>query len=123
MKKLLVVKFVDKNGMPFDPAKKEVTDWSNDPAATTFFPKLHMWTPYYPMQFTDSTIVQQIPYVNLSFPYFDLNSSYPASGGARFDSRISNVSTNNILHTAIYVTLYTSGTYYITVHLNAIEHK
>lgn len=116
MKKLLVVKFADKNGTRFNPAKREVADCSNAPAATTFFPKLHMWAPYYQMQLTDSTIVQQIPYLNLSFPYSDLNSSYPARGGVRFDSRISNVSTNNILHNAVYVTLYTSGTYYITVH-------
>lgn len=119
----IIVKFVDKNGVAFNPAAGEVADWSNAPATTTFFPKLHMWAPYYPIKYTDSTIIQEIPNVNLSFPYFDLNSTYPAIGGARFDSRISNTSTNNIIHTAIYFTLYTLGTYYITVHLNTVVRK
>lgn len=120
----IILKYVDKNGISFNPSKGEVKGWDLiSPIATTYFPTLHMWAPYYPIQYTDSTIVQQIPYVNLSFPYFDLNSGYPASGGARIDYRISNTSDNAVYHTVLQFSLFTAGTYNITIHLNAIEHK
>lgn len=120
----IILKYVDKNGIPFDPSKGEVKVWDAiTPIATTYFPSLHMWAPYYPIQNTDSAIIQQIPYVNLSFPYFDLNPSNPAAGGARIDYRISNTSDNAMYHTVLVFALFTAGTYNITVHLNAIQHK
>lgn len=119
----IVLKFVDKNGKPFNPKNGEVSDWSNVPKATTSFPKLSYWAPFYPAQQTDSTIVQQIPGIlGLNFPYFGLG-NYPAGGQCRIDNKITGLVSNQVIHTVMYFKLLTIGTYYITYHLNQDTHK
>lgn len=119
----LIVKFVDKNGKAFSPKSGEVSDWSNESKATTYFPKLSYWAPYYPAEYTDTAIIQQLPSVNISFPYFDLNGSNAASDGARFDSKIKNLKSNRVLHTALVFSLSATGIYTLTFHLPQDEHK
>lgn len=119
----IILKFVDKNGKPFNPKTGEVSDWSEVAKETTSFPKLSYWAPYYKASYTDSTIVQTIPNIGLRFPFFDLNASYPASGGLRIDNKIKGLSSDQVIHTVMYFSLFTVGTYYVTYHLNQDTHK
>ncbi|HWK04873.1 MAG TPA: hypothetical protein VNS58_14630 [Puia sp.] len=119
----IVLKFVDKNGVPFNPNAGEVQYWSNVDKSTTSFPQLNFWAPYYAPTYTDSTIVTKLPNIAVSFPYFDLNNAYPAARGARIDNKITGLSSNEVIHTVMYFTLYTVGTYYITYHLLVDTHK
>lgn len=119
----IILKFVDKNGTLFDPKNGEVADWSNDSKSTTYFPKLQYWAPYYKTEYTDTALVQQLPNLSFSFPYFELNSSNSGADGARIDNLVKNTSNGNILHTVLQFKLYTKGIYTITVHLNKVLHK
>ena len=119
----IIQKFVDKNGVPFNPKAGEVSDWSNVAKGTTSFPKLSYWAPFYAPVYTDSTIVTQLPNLPVSFPYFDLNATYSAGGGCRIDNKITGLSSNEVIHTVMYFNLFTVGTYTITYHLNQDTHK
>jgi len=118
----IILKFVDKNGVAFNPNKGEVKDFSNESAATTYFPTLHMWAPFYAQVLTDTSIIQQLPDVNLSFPYFSLP-NYAAGGGVRIDNKISGMKGYAYVQMATYFSLNTRGTYTITVHLLQDLHK
>ena len=118
----IILKFVDKNGVAFNPKAGEVKDFSNDPVTTTFFPKLHYWAPYYAATYTDSTIIQRLPDFNLSFPYFSLP-NYAAGGGVRIDNKITNVKGYGYVQTAMYFSLFSQGTYTITYHFWQDTHK
>jgi len=118
----IILKFVDKNGVAFNPNKGEVKDFSNESAATTYFPTLHMWAPFYSQVYTDSSIIQKLPDVNLSFPYFSLP-NYAAGGGVRIDNKISGMKGYAYVQMATYFALNTRGTYTITVHLLQDTHK
>ncbi|QES89121.1 hypothetical protein [Rhizosphaericola mali] len=121
----IILKFVDKNGIPFNPNKGEVTDFSNDPITTTYYPKLHYWAPYYAQKFTDSTIVQQLPNVTLSFPYFNLPNygNATSTDGVRIDNKITGISGVASVQTVMYFSLLAPGTYNITYHLLKDIHK
>lgn len=118
----IIFKWVDKNGTPFNPQKGEITDHANAPAATTSFPTIHQWAPFYPSEYTDTAIIQKLPVVNFSFPYFDLP-VYPATGGVRIDNEVSGMKDHSSVWTVMTFSLKTSGTYYITYHLLQDEHK
>ncbi|BAV05550.1 hypothetical protein SAMN05421788_1054 [Filimonas lacunae] len=118
----IVYKFVDKNGKAFNPKNGEVKAWS------TSLPTLHNWAPYYPLVLTDSTLVQQLPYSGLAFPYYtnvllDNGQTLP-DVSCRLDYQIFNTTETNVVKSMTSLTYgITSGTYYVTAHLNTITHR
>lgn len=119
----IIYKWVDKNGVAFRPNKGEVTAWS------AALPTLHNWSPFYPEVYGDSTISQQIPDVGLSMPYFNpirlANGNTFSDVSCRVDYKLSRASTtsNTILKSMTSLQYLTSGTYYVTVHLNSVVHR
>ena len=118
----IIFKWVDKNGVPFNPKNGGVIDRSNAPAATASWPAMHLWTPFYAPVYTDSTIVQKLPDVNQSFPYFSLP-NYPVAGGARIDNFVTGMKEHSSVWTVMQFSLYAYGTYYVTYHLLQDTHK
>ncbi len=118
----IILKFVDKNGKPFNPKAGEVSDWVEASRDAAVYPTLADWAPYYTPVYTDSTIETQLPNIPVSFPYFDLNTTYPAAGGCRIDNKIKGVASGDVIHTVMYFTLGTTGIYTITYHLVVDTH-
>ena len=57
----IILKWVDKNGKPFNP-KTDMARWVPD------FPMFKDWNPYYPEVATDSTLEYKFPKTGLGFP-------------------------------------------------------
>ncbi|MFT4203373.1 MAG: hypothetical protein QM610_05615 [Chitinophagaceae bacterium] len=118
----IVYKFVDMNGVVFNPAEGEVKPWS------TSLPHLHNWAPYYPETYTDSTVVQQLPDAGIALPYY---TTVLLDGGGTFsdvscrvDYQIFNTTeTLPVKSMTSLAYAITAGTFYVTVHLNNITHK
>lgn len=121
----VIYKWVDKNGVVFSPAKGEVVAFSKS------YPTLHNWIPYYQEVYGDSTITEQIPDYGIMVPYFQTakvpDGTLFTNGGqnCRVDYRINNTdSKDNAVYKSMTAISYLStGTYYITVHMNSLVHK
>ncbi|GGH59563.1 hypothetical protein HNQ91_000656 [Filimonas zeae] len=120
----IVYKFVDKNGKVFNPKQGEVKPWGGT------VPHLNNWAPYYPEIATDSTLVQQLPYSGLPFPYYatvklENGGTFTDGGGScRLDYQILNSTEANPVKSMTSLTYgITSGTYYVTVYLKNLTHR
>lgn len=109
-----IYKFIDKNGELFNPQAGEITRRSRTS------PFMDNWNPYYPVQFTDTALVQQMPNTGLPFPYFTtfvVGGATWTDTNARFDWMIPSgflEETSLPLYGLISFQFYTSGTYTIT---------
>lgn len=73
----IIIKFVDKNDVPFNPRTGQVVPRVSLPTALRYtFREL---APYYPEEVTDTALVYQYPDKTPTFPLFTLSNAYLAS--------------------------------------------
>lgn len=116
----IILKWVDKNGTPFNPKANEIIRRGDRPTFAD-------WSPYYSEVKTDSTIVYQYPETGLTFP---LVKSVVIAGGTSWSDgicyyRVAGAATSinmniNTVHTVHY---FKSGTYFLTFNLTNTLHK
>lgn len=114
----IIIKFVDKNNVPFNPAAGQVVRRTSLPTNLRYH--YGQFDPYYAEEKTDTALVFQYPDKVPTFPVFALNNAYVAS--YRIPSTFNDLNLN--LNPEFGVRLYpfdvafVSGTWNITVKLN-----
>jgi hypothetical protein len=114
----IIVKFVDKNNVPFNPNAGEVV--RRNSLGTNLRYHFGQFDPYYAEQKTDTALVFEYPEKVPTFPLFTLNNAYTAS--YRIPNTFNDLNLN--LNPEFGVRLYpfdvafVSGTWQITVKLN-----
>ncbi|MES2646177.1 MAG: hypothetical protein V4717_04830 [Bacteroidota bacterium] len=116
----IILKWVDKNGTPFNPKAGEVIKRGDRPTFAN-------WDPYFPEEKTDTALVYRFPDTGLKFP---LLNQISIAGGSVWNDGISyyrvtgaanDIGMNvNTVHTIKYLK---NGTYEVTFHLSNVVHK
>lgn len=120
-----IYKFVDKNGVFFNPKAGEITRW------LPTWPSVDDWNPYFPTVLTETAIEQQMPGLfGFTFPYFNTavvqGESWDQGGDALSYLKIPKgyLKEYNVnIQVAFAFRFYTQGTYTITVHLHKLTRK
>ncbi len=73
----IIVKFVDKNGTPFNPKTGQVISRVSLPTNLRY--EYKQFAPYYPEEKTDTALVYTYPAKTPTFPLFTLNNAYLSS--------------------------------------------
>jgi hypothetical protein len=114
----IIIKFVDKNNVPFNPNNGEVVRRNSLPTNLRYH--FAQFAPYYAEEKTDTALVYQYPDKVPTFPLFTLNNAYTAS--YRIPSAFNDLNLN--LNPEFGVRFYPSespfvtGTFIVTVKLN-----
>jgi hypothetical protein len=120
-----IYKFVDKNGVVFNPKAGEITRWM------TTWPYLNDWDPYFSPVPTDTSIEQQMPgLIGFSFPYFNIvvveGQSWDQGGDALYYLKIPKGYLNEYnvnIQVAFAFRFHAQGTFTITTHLHKLTRK
>lgn len=75
----IIIKFVDKNGVPFNPKTGEVIPRATLAGATGLRYEFRQFAPFYAEEKTDTALVYQYPEKTPTFPLFTLNNAYLSS--------------------------------------------
>ncbi|WP_442590010.1 hypothetical protein ACSBL2_01995 [Pedobacter sp. AW31-3R] len=120
----VILKFVDKNGVAFNPLTGDIKRWSST------FPTLKEWNPYYPEEVTSTGYTYTLPNIGIQFPYVSVvylpgGGTWTDTGGANTYIRLdenSNVEGKRAQITSSWQ-FKASGTYEITYRLNGFTKK
>ncbi len=75
----IIIKFVDKNGVPFNPKTGQVIPRATLAGATGLRYEFRQFDPYYAEEKTDTALVYQYPEKTPTFPLYLLNNAYLSS--------------------------------------------
>lgn len=120
-----IYKFMDKNGVVFNPKTGEISRWLPN------WPCIDNWDPYFKPVLTDTSIEHQMPgLVGFTFPYFNSlvvgGQSWDQGGDALSYFKIPKGYLNEYnvnIQVAFAFRFYAQGTYNITVHLHKLTRK
>ncbi|REH00961.1 hypothetical protein [Flavobacterium aquicola] len=120
-----IYKFVDKNGVAFNPKAGEISRW------LPTWPWLNNWDPYFKPVLTDTAIEHQMPgLIGFTFPYFNVvvveGQMWDQGGDALSYFKIPKGHLNEYnvnIQVAFAFRFHAQGTYNITVHLHKLTRK
>ncbi|PKB18984.1 hypothetical protein [Flavobacterium sp. 5] len=120
-----IYKFLDKNGVAFNPKAGEITRWMPT------WPSIDDWDPYFTPVLTDTSIEHQMPgLIGFTFPYFNVvvvkGQSWDQGGDALCYLNIPKGHLNEYnvnIQVAFAFRIYAQGTFNITVHLHKLTRK
>lgn len=118
----IIIKFVDKNGVPFNPKTGQVIPRATLAGATGLRYEFKQFDPYYAEEKTDTALVYQYPEKLPTFPLFTLNNAYLSSYRIPAAFNDMNVNINPEFAVRLYpadeATPFVKGTWIITNKIN-----
>ncbi|MEI6950229.1 hypothetical protein V9K67_23815 [Paraflavisolibacter sp. H34] len=120
----VIIKFVDKNGMVFNPNAGEVLPRVSLPTNLRYH--FGQFDPYYPVVKTDTAFVQEYPAKTPTFPLFTLNNAYTCSYRIPDTKNDMNLNLNPEFGVRLYPSdgvPFVSGTWIITNKINIAAKK
>jgi hypothetical protein len=120
----IIIKFVDKNDVPFNPSAGEVIPRVSLPSNLRYH--FGQFDPYYQVVKTDTTFVHEYPAKAPTFPLFTLNNSYTCSYRIPSTNNDLDLNLNPEIGVRLYPSEgvpYVSGTWNITYKVNIAARK